>query len=684
MADYAANTQPWYSYRDSIISVVIGNGVTRIGTRAFQNCSNHTSVTISTSVATIGDYTFSYTDTFSYMGLTTITVAPDNPNFIVEDGVLFNRSKTTLIQYPSARQGAYTIPDGITAIGNYAFISSKLTFVTIPNDLISIGYDAFNRCYALSEITIPNSVTSIDRNAFFTCTGLTSVTIGSNVDTIGYGAFTICTSLLAIDVVANNTKYASENGVLFNKSKTTLIQYPAGRQGAYSIPGSVARIEDNVFRGSSGLTSVTIPGSVTTIGGQAFRSCSNLTSITSMNELPPTVGGNSFVEISPSCCLYVSADALTAYTNASGWSSIPYKLALSPTVYTITFDALGGTAVGDQVVQLGQKVQQFADPSREGYTFLGWYTDAQGTQPWNFNTAPTASMTLYAKWQLAPIVSFDVQGGDSPTPATQTVQDGQRVQQPSTPFRTGYAFGGWYREATCITQWNFSTDVVHYSMTLYAQWLLLRTVEFNSMGGNAVPSQQVAQGRKVQQPANPTRASYTFSGWYKDLGCTQLWDFGTDVVTANLTLYAKWISSSAIIDTVTFNSQDGSAVLAQKVARGGTAAQPGDPVKAGFTFGGWYTNQACTVVYNFSSAVNGNIMLYALWQCTAWFNPNGGSSVPEQVVRVGSKLIKPTPDPRHRDYSFVKWCSDLCLATEWDFDSDTVQGDMILYGRWDN
>ncbi len=123
-------------------------------------------------------------------------------------------------------------------------------------------------------------VTSIAYMAFYGCRGLTSVAIPPSVTTIGGGAFAYCSGLGSIDVEAGNTQYASAGGVLFNVSLTTLIAYPAGKAGAYSIPSSVTSIGAGAFSICTGLTSVSIPSSVTLIGYYAFSGCSGLASVT--------------------------------------------------------------------------------------------------------------------------------------------------------------------------------------------------------------------------------------------------------------------------------------------------------------------------------------------------------------------------------------------------------------------
>ena len=365
-----------FSYCSGLTSVTIPNSVSYIGSSAFEYCSGLTSVTIPNSVTYIGSYVF-----YDCSGLTSIDVASENTHYSSIDGVLYNYAQDTLIKCPDAKTSV-TIPNSVIFIESYAFFDcSGLTSVTIPNSVTSIGSYAFSYCSGLTSVTIPNSVTYIGYNAFRNCSGLTSVT----------------------------------------------------------IPNSVISIGNYAFYGCSGLTSVSIPNSVTFIGAWAFYACSGLTSIKCLASIPPSIGDNSFQNISATCTLTVPCGSLEAYT-ASDWNTyfatrisedLSFELSVSANE-----EAYGSVEVETQSCN----VKTLTAIANEGYEFTAW-NDGNTENPRTVSiTSDTAFMAIFAEAVSTPTITLTV-NNEAMGSASYTL-DGNTAVLTATA-NEGYSFVIW-------------------------------------------------------------------------------------------------------------------------------------------------------------------------------------------------------------------------------------------------
>jgi hypothetical protein len=248
----------------TVTSVTIPDGVTNIGNYAFADCSALTKVTLPSSVTSLGDDAF--------------------------DGC--------------TSMASVTIPNGVTNIGDHTFADcSALTKVTLPSGVTSLGDDAFAGCSSLPNVTLPGSLTSIGDSVFADCYSLTGITIPNAVTNLGEAVFEDCISLTSISVDAQNSLYSSFGGVLFNKSRTILLEYPGGLSGGkYVIPNGVTSIADAAFADCN-LFTVTFPNTVTNIADDAFGEVSGLNAVYFLGDAP-AYSGSTFFESSSQPTVY--------------------------------------------------------------------------------------------------------------------------------------------------------------------------------------------------------------------------------------------------------------------------------------------------------------------------------------------------------------------------------------------
>jgi len=215
--------------------------------------------------------------------------------------------------------------------------------------------------------------------------------------------------------------------------------------------------------------------------------------------------------------------------------------------YTISYKANGadsGTVPASQIKTGGVNLALAANTGNltlTGYSFSGWNTAGN-------IYSEDADAVLYAEWEILPTYTINFESNDgSVVSDIDDVTQGNSITEPVDPEKASFNFVGWYKESTLDTVWNFSTDTVTSDITLYAKWtsLPIYTVNLVSNGGSSVAEiTNVIEGEAITAPANPTLTDYTLGGWFKESVFTNAWNFSTDTVTADTTLYAKWNPNS--------------------------------------------------------------------------------------------------------------------------------------------
>ena len=265
-SNYGASSFAYYYIPNSLKTVHFTGDKLNLG--SFSGCSMITTITLESGIKTIRDSSFERCDS-----LASFTI-PDTVTSIENWSFYLCKSLENIV-----------IPKGVTYLGQDAFCACEnLVSVSIDSTSIAEIYTGtFYGCYALKSFSIPNSVERIGDDAFQNCRSLTNIHIGSSVIYIGNRVFNGCSSMVSFDVDEGNTVYSSVDGVLFNKEKTILYNYPCAKESEATIPSSVTSIYSYAFQSNQFIQSIIVPSSVTSVGVGAFTNCNNLESVAFAN-----------------------------------------------------------------------------------------------------------------------------------------------------------------------------------------------------------------------------------------------------------------------------------------------------------------------------------------------------------------------------------------------------------------
>lgn len=459
------------------------------------------------------------------------------------------------------------------------------TVVVIPPTISSwpvtkIGEDALKDNTTITSVTIPASVTEIGSNAFAGCTNLTSVNYAGDWSklTIQSGNpavedavnaqlfdFAFTPDNTAVIVRYNGTAADVTIPSRYKGKPVTMIGHAAFYNSAVTsvtIPDSVTSISDSAFLFCSQLTNISIPNSVTAIGSFAFDGCTKLESIT----LPSSL----------------STIQSYAFYNCGNLKTI--RIPVSVTfIENFAFD---GCPSSMTVTYSGSKTQ--------------WDAISKGS-----NNDVLENNLVCAKLQA----TFNPDNGESIF--KQSIDRGGKFTRPAAPSKENHTFAGWYNGDEIF---DFTT-VPTGDVTLTAKWDINKyTVQFVSDHGSFA-DQPIEHGGTIDtgKLIIPTVEGFTFDGWYADKTYNTKFDFNTSI-TGNTKVYAKWTAKDY---EVSFITEHGKTPTSQNVKYNGTATDPGKLKEEGYTFIGWYADEAHKTKFDFSTPITGDTKVYAKWEKNA-------------------------------------------------------------------
>lgn len=357
--------------------------------------------------------------------------------------------------------------------------------------------------------------------------------------------------------------------------------------------------------------------------------------------------------------------------------------------YNVSFDTNGGNSIaGQNSIPYGGLVTRPSDPVKQGYDFVGWYTDSGCNIPFSFAETVKGNMTLYAKWLAKGDTVYKVQYWFETTgdyemrdEITLSGATGARVEA-NVKYFPGYQES--LTAADRLTSGMIAADGSLVLKVYYAYQTV--TVEFDSNGGTEIAKQTVKINDYAERPAVPVKEGYTFEGWYSNAGLTRVFDFDATPVTKDMTLYAKWTAKADTSYTVKHYFED-SAVPGlylelesiSKVGTTGETAEAGLLDRAGF-----HENRTHPDRHEVGTILaDGSLVLKLFYDRDIYhvdFVTNCESNIASQNVRFEDKATEP-PAPVKDGADFAGWFIDPACVDAYDFDAKVI-GDITLYAKW--
>lgn len=573
------------------------------------------------------------------------------------------------------------LPSALQTLSSVTFYNcTALSEVTFPASLKTIESSAFSGCRNLSKVKLPASLKAIQSSVFHLCINLKTVSydgsleqwsrITADNDVLGYS----CPSLVMSDYTAQFI-LVKDHPFLDPPPKTVTITKYTGKESTVILPSTISswpvtKIGEDAFQDNTTITSVTIPDSVTEIGSNAFAGCTNLTSVTyggdwsnlTIQSGNPAVEdaakdaaneqlfdfefilNNTAVVVTNYKCKGTAADVtipsrykgkpVTAINNAAFPNSavtsvtIPDSITSIPDAAFVNCSKLTNISIPNSVTYIGfsafsscTSLKSITLPSSlstiGNSAFAGCPSSMTVTYPgsktqWDAIFKGSNNDVLENHLICAMLEATFTADGESIS--TQTIDRGGKFTKPAAPSKENHTFAGWYNGDE---KFDFDADTTKAPnvLNLVAKWDINKyTVQFVSDYGSFA-DQTVEHGKPIETDklTIPEVEGFTFDGWYADDTYSTKFDF-TKPIKRNTTVYAKWTAKDY---EVSFVTEHGKTPTSQNVPYNEPAKDPGKLKAEGYTFIGWYADEAHKTKFDFSTPITGDTKVYAKWEKNA-------------------------------------------------------------------
>ena len=533
----------------------------------------------------------------AYMGADKKVVIPERidgyPVTEIDEAAFYNEGVQTVV-----------FPSTLKKIGKQAFCYSDLrSFSFAGNETVEVEEFAFSET-SMEEIVVPANIKNIPDGCFGDNIYNKSIVIEEGVETIGNYAF-------------QDNQYAT----------------------SIKIPGTVKTIGENAFSGEMRVEQLIIEEGVKTISYRAFDSFEALTEVTLPKSIE-SIGEEAFIRCNNNLIISCYTDTCShKYAVENGFECI----LLDQPTYTITYELGGGENNSNNPTDYTgtTKTFTFEEPTRYGYTFQGWFTDAEyQNEITKVKKGSSGNLTLYAKWKAnSYMIVFKGNKNTTGNMDSQTIKYGKSKKLSKNSFaRTGYTFKEWNTKADGSgTSYKNQEEVKNLSskdgdtITLYAQWKKANkaekkysiTYKLNKGKNNKNNPSSYTKKTATIKLKNATRKGYTFKGWYSDKKYKNKVTQIKKGSTGNVILYAKWTANQYTIKFNGNGATSGSMKAVKNCKYNKTYTLTKNSFKRkGYTFAGWntkkdgsgksYKNKA--EIKNLTSKSGGTVTLYAQWK----------------------------------------------------------------------